>query len=115
MQRLRVIMENLQKQFQDGSAPKVDEMSILQQNNEERAVEKTVENNISKGEKPLLKEFSNSTNASKNTADEINNKGIIIRSYDKRDNTAPEQPEKSGLLKEVDGAVRKASGTIIVK
>ena len=42
--------------------------------------------------------------------------GVIVRSYEEKlPNNENPTPTKSGILKEVDGAVKKASGTIIVK
>jgi hypothetical protein len=41
--------------------------------------------------------------------------GTIIRSYDSKVNTEPQKNTSSGILKPVDGAVQKPSGTIIVK
>jgi len=67
------------------------------------------------GQDGILRNVSDNSSSDGLSQDTSAAKGIIIKSYDANTKPIAPQPKKKGLLRTVDGAVKKASGTIIVK
>ena len=116
---LRTTSKNIQKQYEK-KQQNTDEnsavLSVLQNNNNINDIEKYSDNNTSKEKNTILKEVSNLAQTVSSDAQDENIRGIIIKNYDtNKDNMPRKTDKKSSLLREVDGPVRKASGTIIVK
>ena len=124
--RTKIVQSELIEQIAEVSKKLSDENKKANQDEESTAdvdilkskdiFEKNSGNSVEAEKGKLLKAVSDeSDSADVPSQTEQNSKGIIIKSYNADDEQIKPQAPKKGLLRAVDGAVTKASGTIIVK